>query len=408
MNKSRDVIIGILVSLNILHEVPSLGLLFPSLLFAIIVTGTFFYLILSLGLNRFFQLLPFFFIPLLDLLTGIRSDPERALAFFMQIMILPMTAMYIIQNEKKQLGRVLFVIFVVLQIITCVTTCKGLIRFPDASRMQAMGEASEASEYILYRSLNIGGFGFIYTLAVSFPLIVFSWMSRKELSNGKNGLFMNVIIISILLLVFWTILQSQYTIALIITILSFSLLFIRTKASIRKLVIMLIIGTTLFSFLKPVIGEGFIFVSKQVPSELVQSRVNDIGLSLLDKRTEGDDFDVRNIVWRKSWTIFTEHPFGTWGGATGGHSLWLDSLALYGILGLIAIVILIHSAYNRLIIPLKEWKLYNCAVFVFAWFILTALFNPHIYTNVILFIMPVFLYLFFDVRLLCGIRHRVR
>lgn len=408
MNRGRNVIIGILVSLYMFHEVPALSLLFPSSFFAIVVVFTFFYLVFCVGMSKFFQLIPFFIIPFLNFVTGIWSDMVHAVATFMQVMILPMTALYIVKTGNKKMGKVLLVIFVVLQIITCITTCMGLIRFPNASRMQAVGGASETPEYMLYRSLNIGGFDFIYTLVVSFPIIIFSWMSRKDLSKGRKGLILNVIIMSIMLIAFWTILQSQYTTALVLTIFSFFLLFIRTKASIRKLVIILIIGTIFFSMLKPVVGAGFIFASRQVQSELVQLRLYDIGLSLQGRSTQSDDYDERNGLWRKSWTTFTEHPFGTWGGGTGAHSAWLDSLALYGIIGLIAIVILIYSVYNYLILPLADWKLNNCAIFVFGLFFGTALLNPHIYTNVLLFIMPLFFYSYFDVRLLCGMSRSAR
>jgi hypothetical protein len=237
-------------------------------------------------------------------------------------------------------------------LITSLTTIIGLEIYPDASRLLASRGDLQMVE--VYSKLNIGGFDFIYSLILFLPLSF--WLIKN--SKGIRKLLNIVTFIAILVCIN----SSSYATALLMSIVSISLILVNVKPQLKPffialgILIVLLAGTGLWS-------EIFLWMSRNAESAYVADRLLQISLifggSGISQITT-DTSTERLELYQQSISSFTSSPI--WGNniisfnkeALSGHSVVLDTLAGSGLIGGIIVYLIFRALYKSLIVRTNE------------------------------------------------------
>ena len=297
------------------------------------------------------MLIAFFFILILFLfiIEGHYPYPYSRLIYFVGIIYFVFILdVFKYLKDYKGLALISFVALIVF-LITAITTINGLNQFPYASRLLAgglrasMGEA-EALQWInLYKRIGIGGYDYIYGIAILFPVIVCFF--KKKWKNKKINIFYGILTI----VLYYTVLKSGYATALIVTTFSGLVALFYNKnvniffiVSIVMVIIGLFISTSIFSDLTIFIANLF------ETGTLLNRKTLEIHDALFENTIRGS-VGSRVDLFGISLSSFLSNPL-IGGGKTanlGGHAIWLDLLGTYGILIVIPMFILFFNRFRE-------------------------------------------------------------
>ena len=305
-------------------------------------------------------------------------------------MIWPLCGFYIINNfSKKQIKNVLYVIGI-LFLITIYTTCVGCIEFPNAARMLASSKEENEELEVLYHSMNIGGFMFVYTVLLIAPLLVY-------LFKNHNLIIKIVAIVSYLSLFILAII-TEYTTALLLVTISALLFFLSKRYYLKKehLVVIGILSVVAIAF-NGLLIRAFVSLSGIAESEQISERVHDISIFIsgsgIDKSS---DLGQRTLAFSKSIDLFLNNIlFGAGVQHGGGHSYILDTLAQYGLIGLGILIAIFKRMYMIYISPHSGTNAY---VFVLALYVMNLIQCALNTTNsifVLCFVLPLFMSVYY-------------
>lgn len=387
-------LISSLAIIYMLHDMPMLGYRYPAIVYAAIVMALFLILFFNIGYQRFVKILPIFFIPLLDIFIG----TNNSLTFFqgfsglLQLLILPMLALYLYKRGDVKLSAFIFVVYLGINLITCYTTYTGCQIFPNASRELATGDATESPFYYIYLNANIGGFSFVYMMVLFLVLSICTIKNYKQISQKYFSLIFSI---AFLIGIILAIIAAEYTTAILISSASLLLFFVKRKFNFKR--VLLLGGFCLFAFwaFKPLIADGLMTIADNVESQNVSHRLTDLALSIEGKHTtKNSDMDAREDAYTKSISSFINNPVGNWNlASSGGHSFVFDALAIYGIGGLLLLIISFKIIFVNYVKPLQGSFVYGYAVISFLIFISLATLNPKVFTNFMLFVLPLYAFL---------------
>lgn len=390
----NNCIIFILSGLYILHDMPMLGFRYPSMLYAVLVALLFVLLLWNIGIKRVLKILPIFAIPFLDVLIGSTTTFTLLQGFsgILQLLILPMLAIFLFEEKRKKIAIGLFVLYIGINFITCFTTYQGCQLFPNASRELATSYVTESPFYYIYLSANIGGFSFVYTMVLFLVLSICTIKNYKQLPHPKICL---VLAIAFIIGIILAIIAAEYTTAILLVAVCLLLFFEKRSFKIKRIMFWGIVALFTFATFKTHIADGIINIAGKIESNNISHRLTDLALSIEGKHTQDhSDMDAREEKYTKSITLFISNPIGSWGASrTGGHSYILDSLARYGIIGLVLLCFTFKIIYTNYIKPLRGRFVYGYAVISFLLFLVMATLNPKAFTDFILFVLPLYVLL---------------
>lgn len=386
--------------LYLLHSVPVIGLLTPAALYAGIMVLLFVCAYFLFGAKSFFEYfyrtIPLSIVFYLDFIRSISLSETAIIAdvyLYLQIVILLIIGQYIYFANDIRLAKHLYYILLIMYVATAVTTYLGCLVYPEAARDLATSISSEDPIlYDLYRRLNIGGFSFIYTLVLIIPLLVGALKNRFE---------NRILCVLIMFVFFFAIIGSQYTTALLLSVFSFFLLFASKKLNKRKSYILLIVSFFVIMIGKSILPQLLQTISSFIDSRIVASRLGDLSSLLSNDDDIGNigansDVDTRYFLMKKSWNTFLDSPlWGTWNlKAIGNHSYFLDNLALYGLLGLVAYLALWIGLYRLYWKNNEKKNWFGFFFFGFIFSMVLSFMNPHIFYTYLGFIVPVIMVIY--------------
>ena len=230
----------------------------------------------------------------------------------------------------------LSIIILVSLFITGITTFIGLDIYPELAR----DLAAFSSDNIISVSTNynIGGYDIVYCIMLCIPVYCL-FIDKKITSILRIILQLAIFIMSIMFFI-----KTQYTTAMLLGIVNCILIILIRKFDLKRLGIIALIGIVLFSSFKSNIADALSNASKQVESQSISQRLDELSQALDSGKVTGEDMTERGNAYQKSIDAFGKHPvFGTWLRSDtiklGGHSTILDLMAGSGII-LFAIVLL--------------------------------------------------------------------
>ena len=393
INNGYRGLFSVILILYLLHNAPAIGFYMPPLVYAAILALLYALTFLMCGTKRFnsylFQSIPAMGLTWMAIMYSVVSSTGSfgiEIYGLAQLAIYFIIGLYIIDTKDYQMAKRVLLTFILIYVVTSVTTYIGDSMYPMASRdLTGSASAENAGMTSLYLAMNIGGFGFIYNVVLLIPIII--GLYRLRLLN----IFLSL---SMLALFYLVIEKSQFTTALLISILFMPLLiwrkFLTRTTAIRyfffvALVIMMA-NTVLPSLLN--------VLSDTLSGDATKGRLTELSGYLSSGETSDmTDIDARQNHYTKSLDAFLSSPIiGSFDKTTiGGHSLLFDTLGLYGLVGLFLYIVSWKKVFTSYLKPIRNKPWYGYFFIVFAVAILLTIVNPQMNMMFLFLIIPCYI-----------------
>ncbi len=275
--------------------------------------------------------------------------------------------------DKKKLYR--FVMIIV--IITAITTIQGTYMYETPCRELATPHNVVLDQ--LYKSKNIGGFGFIYFLVLTIPY------GLRKIFDRFSLLSVVVVLLSV-----YCIIRSEYATALVFMACVICIgLILRIRNRLVKT-----IGVVLCALIASNLDNIVFWASNYFSDSFTMSTRLGLIHQYLQTGSATGDLRSRMETYQLSIETFRSNPL--FGGLfrlgeehVGGHSEVVDFVGHAGIFGIIYLLLGIRGIMRMP--SLKMVKKDNCVVLMYVAAFVLAIFNP-IYTPELIFalcVMPI-------------------
>ena len=264
----KELPVGVLIGIMTLYSImPVVGRFFSDFL------TTYSYMVVLLVLTLFVMfekgaktleyfvllILPFMLWKLLEYIGayGITFSPMNVVmwGYGLLLDLLPfMVAVYIMKSHNDMIKPV-SIIIIAAALITAVTTTIGLYIYPDAARFLATDFETTNEFYLLVERMNIGGYDTVYTLVLLYPLVIYAF-KRKKIN------IVTAVVITFIILL--CILRSQYTIALLLFMVTSLLFFTKKNLTAKRVWIMLGAAAVMILILWSFVSAGLELLAKNV------------------------------------------------------------------------------------------------------------------------------------------------
>lgn len=395
MRKNHYIFIMLLVIRIFVQYAPAVELSTPFILSFPVLAALILYIVaVDMQLVRKTLLtIPIFIAPFLNTIAvnGGRIPLVNLIYVIIQWLSWPLIGYFVVEKLTLRSQKIAFWSFVACFVITALTTSYGCSIFPNASRAMANGTFAEMESDIvtMYRSMNIGSFQFVYTLVLMIPVILccnLSVFKNRYWGYGIIGLFL------------YTIYQTQYTTALLLAVVSTAYLVLPVSHNPKTARKWLIGIVAVFFVSLPIIGDLLSFFAGIIGSEQMSQRFSELSLSISGQQLDEDsDFGTRLYLWNKSLTTFFSHiltgvyfttDIASASKYVGGHSFILDSMARFGIVGLMLIIWMFKKLYKLFVKPFSNRNDYIFVLTAFVLNIVQCLVNTVSIEVVFVFLMP--------------------
>lgn len=227
----------------------------------------------------------------------------------------------------------------VLIIITSITSIIGLSLFPLAVRQLTSGGAG--SNESTYAKIGIAGYTFWIGIIYLFPSLVYLF------KYFRFSRYKRVLAVLSVFTLFFALIKAQVSTAIVLAVVFIVYSFI-ARGNFRSTgFIVFTVAILILFVVNQFIADFFYYVSGLLNSELLQSRIYDVGLvfELQDfDPNSGQTYFSESRLSRIFISIesFLRNPF--FGDPiTGGHSTWFDKLAIFGLFGFIPWIIIFRQ-----------------------------------------------------------------
>jgi len=240
----------------------------------------------------------------------------------------------------------IFKMYLVFFSIEMLTTLIGNIIFPMASR--ELASTQDIIQNRIYQTMNIGGYGFIYALALSLPMWVY-------LYRYVNKMYAFFIIFGII-----TIAASSYMTAIALSLIALVVSIAKTpKRAIVWGVLLALIFITAETYLANILNS----ISESLyasDNHILGERISNISTAVLSGESTGD-LGYREELRNSSMDAFWASPLlGNLVGSfktLGLHSEFVDWLGGTGIIGVALIVVILQKPIRKFIAYFRKTRL---------------------------------------------------
>lgn len=289
---------------------------------------------------------------------------------------------YVIQSYDTKLLKILTYFILIIHGITALTTIIGLNNNPDAARYLATVADSNEADAVKYGFMNIGGFEFVYSVALIYPAIIYGFKRKK--------IHVSIVIIYAVI-DFILVINTGYTIALLLFIASTVFVFFKNNLTVKNVVIIFVITLLVSLLVFPLFSYLLNALADVIGNETIAERLRDLAGGREGLEASEDN---RLALYMTSLTSFIIHPL--FGGmfnsvSIGGHSEILDKIAQYGIFGLIAIVLIYSEIYKKFFKVYKNESGYGYVFWIFMQAVILSVLNPGMWIYQLALMIPVIL-----------------
>ena len=325
-------------------------------------------------------LLPFILLLVLHLVLGTRIYGGVATIYFVAsilLLFLPFSLYYFKDVYSEREKAILFFLAIVFALVGAINTLIVLARYPEASRALATTKGD------IYSKMGAGGFGFSYFLML-FSLLIFSKLKGTKLINKILGLLF-------ILFLCYTIIKCQYATCVLLLIIGITIALLQNAKGIGGIIVTSVVLLLVVAILIDSTNVFTWFANQFKGNEILYKRFSDV--ANIFKTGDIDSMqNSRSELYMRSINGFLKSPLlGTAGMNEllyGGHSTVLDTLAIYGIVGLSLLIIPFIALFKKI----YKQKQLNWAILVS--FVLLSILDPTIYIYqlgiVLFFLGPAF------------------
>lgn len=282
---------------------------------------------------------------------GIKKFYSKFYQLFM--MFFPIYLLKITCKKGTDRQKLFLILIVFAMILYVEATTRNALAI-NANVTRSWGNYSEE-----LRKLNIGHYGFVYSIPIVITLLSGIFIKTK-MSLKKIVLFLLIIIQFSFLLV------AQYTLAVFAAILGMLLLIIVHFRKSRKIVIITFIIICILPFIPFFIK----LAALHVPSESMAIRLNEVYSLFTVGDGSGYNLNGRFTLYWKSIEAFLSSPI--WGNSSldfYGHATFLVMPAMLGLLGAVPFYYIYYHSYQRVKHEIGDNWQYYFPIFVVLIFI---------------------------------------
>ena len=329
-------------------------------------------------------LVPFVLFELLQMLVADKSN-LLLLGYRVLLFMLPVCLGYFLIRYSDNLKLYAWCVIIVYS-ITLVTTIIGCINNPNAARILATTATSQDATAVKFNWQNIGGFSFVYSCTLLYPLVILA-LKQKRIH------FIVAVILAIG--IFALSVNTEYTISLMLVLITSMLFFLPNNLSAKKLFLLGILA-----LLFTVVFSGVVAALLSEVAKIIGNNTMGEKMVLIFGGEEAiNSFDDKRIDrYLSSLTEFAKNPlFGNFltSGKYGGHSFILDTLAEFGLLGGVLMFFMYRGIYRCFYKPYTEKIGSGYVVWLFIIPIFLSLINPGIWLENYCLFSPIILSVIF-------------
>lgn len=320
-----------------------------------------------------------------DVLVRPLSSLGNALYAHAILWVLPFIFLHIYHNNDTKLAKVLLYTVVLATAITAFTTYLGCVRFPGISRQMATGQL----DIQLPKFLNIGGFDTIYIFVLMIPMLGY------RLKYCKIKWLEKVTILATIIMIFMAVFQSEYTTAIIFSIIAITTLFLPPNIRWGKMIILLILIAIIVAVSINYLSSLLFYLSDNIDSLSVSGRLK--GLALMLQGQEGTNADESDVQGRLELIIealeaFSSSPILGVQKIVGGHSYIADIIAYYGIFGLVMLIVYFRKLRKLFAKCFESCHCSSAVITTEIIYLCFLILNPRLYLIVPFLFLPLFSY----------------
>ncbi len=289
---------------------------------------------------------------------------------------------YVVKYCKETKAGFWSILIIAICIITLATTIIGCIQYPEAARILASVDSNQDIA-VKYDWLNIGGYNFVYIIVLLHPFLILAY------KRGKLPLIWALLgsCCVLLLSVF-----SEYTTALLLTLITCILYFFRKEFKARGLFLLVLAVVLLVFLFSDYFSEFLNKLADVVGSESIEHRLRALAGGRVGIENSEDN---RIELYENSLKTFFQNPiFGSsfnGGGGIGGHSFVLDFMAQYGCIGLFVIVQMYYTIYKSFFSVYRKEKEFGYILWILLQTLILSIINTGMWLSVLTLFAPIFL-----------------
>lgn len=323
-------------------------------------------------------------IVMLNVLIYVSTSPSLVLWVYTLLLdiLSVILGVYLIKHCNYKLIKIFTFFIFLIYAITIITTIIGLNENPDAARYLATVADSGEEDAVKYGWLNIGGFDFVYSVALMYPAIIYGFKHKKI-----HLVFLIIFAVADFVLI----VNSGYTTALLLFIMSTVFIFFKRDLKIKDVFMVSLIALLFIALLFPLISELLNSLADIIDNDTIAERLRDLAGG---KEGLENSEDNRLELYRISFNSFIHSPLfgGMFAGAsTGGHSQVLDIMAQYGIFGLTALILIYIAIYKAFFKKYESKFGYGYVFWIFMQAVILIVVNPGMWLYELALFIPVIL-----------------
>lgn len=295
-------------------------------------------------------------------------DPIEVTLRLCGLLFMTSAPFLLLRNSYERYGDVIFYMFLILLIFTTIVSYFFNLQFPDVVRNDPTSTGlTDFYEFSYLYRFGLTQYQFAHAIPVLIPPCVMVFR------NAKNSIIKKTMGLSLSFLCIIHAYVSGSTTAFIFALMAFAMSFVlipgSSKRNIQRVVVVAIL---LVPFLSDSFLSGFLGIVDNIfgAEGSIHEHILDIQESITSNRMSGDVGERQNM-YQTSWKLFIESPIWGTNNLVGNHSVFLDHLAAFGILGLIPFILFLWYQFKyvqRRIFPSYQPYYFVCAICAFGMF----------------------------------------
>lgn len=282
-----------------------------------------------------------------------------------------------IRERGERLRKVFFYMFILLMIYTSIASYVINLEFPDVVRNDLTDTGLEESYFYSYLyKYGLTKYQFAHAMPILIPPFVMAYKNKN--SSFSKRMFSAAMVFLCILHAYVSGASTPFMLSLIVTIFAFAIKHCSVRENIRSLSIITIFFLPLF------IDDVQLFFMRGLDSIIggegaIHEHIVDMQESVLRGSASGN-VGSRLDLYSISWRAFFNSPVWGVNDVVGEHSVFLDHLAAFGLIGFIPLImfLLSQTKWTKKVLHPNQYMFFYISVF--ATFFLLATKNVQLWT----------------------------
>lgn len=324
------------------------------------------------AVSEFFRTKQFFYfalysiVVLLNVFSGDKyiNDPISAIARILGVYFILTAPLLILRKGNETVAKFFSIVFLLLFIYTSIVSFILSLQFPDVVRNDlTFTGLTDYYEYSYLYRFGLTKYQFAHSVPILIPPFVMAFRYRNV--NLIRKIFYGVGIALCIIHVFASGSTTAFFVALVALVLSFVVNEGPQEKNTRRLILF---GIILLPLMSSTVIDGLLgFIDSFLGEGAIHEHILDLQQSARSSDVTGD-LAARQDVYTISWNEFFSSPIWGTNNNPGHHSVFLDHMAAFGLLGFFPFVMVLWLQTKTILkrlSPNQKYYYYVCAFCTF-------------------------------------------